>query len=85
MMMAGGPSEWKDSLLDNIIVNLKTFNPSDSGSWGATTESYNSVSYESVRERKARRRGVTFISSKQKENFHGERRSSQSRVEEKVQ
>lgn len=84
MLMSGGPSEWKDSLLDNILVNLKSFNPTDSGNWGATTESYNSVSYEQVRERKAKRRGVTFISSKQKENFHGERRSSTSRVEEKV-
>ena len=63
LLMTGGPSEWKDSLLDSILVNLKSFNPTDGGNWGATTESYDSVSYERVRCRKAKRRGVTFISS----------------------
>jgi len=86
MLMTGGPSEWKDSLLDNILVTLKEFNPTDSGNWGATHESYDSVSYDKVRERKAKRRGVTFISSsKHKENFNGQRRTSQSGNQEEVQ
>jgi hypothetical protein len=86
MLMTGGPSEWKDSLLDNILVTLKEFNPTDSGNWGATHESYDSVSYDKVRERKAKRRGVTFISSsKYKENFNGQRRTSQSGNQEEVQ
>lgn len=86
MLMTGGPSEWKDSLLDNILVTLKEFNPTDSGNWGATNESYDSVSYDKVRERKAKRRGVTFISSsKHKENFNGQHRTSQSGNQEKVQ
>jgi len=71
MLMSGSPSEWKDSLLDNILVTLKSFNPTDSGNWGATNESYQPVSYDKVRDRKAKRRGVTFISSsKRKEKIN---------------
>jgi len=86
MLMSGGPSEWKDSLLDNISVTLKSFNPTDGGNWGATNETYQSVSYDKVRDRKAKRRGVTFISSsKHKENKNGQCRTSQSRDQKEVQ
>lgn len=88
MLSTGTPSEWKDSLLDNIMVNLKEFNPTDSGNWGATKETYEKVSYERVRERRAKRLGVTFINTsrhKDRENIHGERHTSSSRVEEEVQ
>lgn len=86
MLMTGGPSEWKDSILDNILVTLKEFNPTDSGNWGATHESYDSVSYDNVRERRAKRRGVTFISSsKHKEKFNGQRHTSQSGNQEEIQ
>ena len=86
MLMSGGPSEWKDSLLDNISMTLKSFNPTDGGNWGATNETYQSVSYDKVRDRKAKRRGVTFISSsKHKENKNGQCRTSQSRDQKEVQ
>jgi hypothetical protein len=86
LLMSGGPAEWKDSLLDNILMTLKSFNPTDSGNWGATHESYDSVSYDRVRERKARRCGVTFISSsKHKERNNGQRHTSQSGNQEEIQ
>ena len=61
MLMVGGPQEWKASVIDNIIKRLESFNPK--GDWGYTTESYEEVSYDSVRQRKVRRMGVTFINS----------------------
>lgn len=71
LLMQGGPSEWKDSLLDNILVNLHLFNPTNRGNWGATNESYQNVSYELVKNRKSQRRGVFFISSsKNKEKLN---------------
>ena len=86
MLMSGGPSEWRDSILDNILVTLKEFHPTDSGNWGATNESYESVSYDRVKERTAKRFGVPFIrKSKHKENIHGQRRSNQGRNQEEVQ
>lgn len=87
MLMSGGPSDWKDSLLDNIMVTLKNFNPTDRSNWGATTESYQTVSYEKVRQRKAKRLGVTFInSSKYKENSNvKEHHQSKSRNQKEVQ
>lgn len=64
MLMTGGPSEWKLSLLDNIVARLKDFTPSlKDGKLPSTNESYEAVSFDRVRERKARRMGVTFINS----------------------
>ena len=64
MLMTGGPSEWKLSLLDNIVARLKDFMPSlKDGKLPSTNESYETVSFDRVRERKARRMGVTFINS----------------------
>lgn len=61
MLMTGGPQEWNVSVIDNIIKRLENFNPE--GDWGSTTELYGEVSYDSVRQRKIRRMGVTFINS----------------------
>jgi hypothetical protein len=86
MLMSGGPSEWKDSLLDNILVTLKSFNPTDSDNWGVTNESYKPVSYDKVRDCKAKRRGTTFIgSSKRKEKLNVQCHTSQSRGQKEVQ
>lgn len=64
MLMTGGPSEWKLSVLDNIVARLKDFTPSlKDGKLPSTNESYEAVSFDRVRERKARRMGVTFINS----------------------
>jgi len=64
MLMAGEPSDWKNSIIDGIIVRLKEFAPTLAGQeWGSTNESYETVSYDTVRQRKARRLGVTFINS----------------------
>ena len=85
LLMTGGPDEWKDSLLDNILVTLKSFNPTESGHWGATTESYQTISYERVRQRNAKRHGVAFMSSsKLKEKLNGQCHPSKSRNEEEV-
>lgn len=86
MLMNGGPSEWKDSLLDNVVVTLKSFNPTDSDNWGVTHETYETVSYEHVRDRRARRLGMKFINSaKHKEKPNVEHRPHPSRNKEKVQ
>lgn len=68
MLMAGGNAEWKISVMDNIMVRLKEFLPTLKGiNLPSTNESYESVSYERVRQQRARRMGVTFIhSAKQK-------------------
>lgn len=63
MLMSGTPSEWKDSLLDNIVATLGSFVPTQSDNSGVTNELYQSVSYNKVRDRKSKRKGVTFISS----------------------
>ncbi len=64
MLIAGSPSEWKISLLDNIIVRLKEFVPTLSGiNLPSTNESYETVSCDRIRQRKAKRLGVAFINS----------------------
>ena len=67
-LMTGGPSDWKISILDNIMARLKAFTPTLKGAdLPSTNESCVEVSSERVRDRKAKRMGVTFInSSKQK-------------------
>ena len=60
MLMTGGEKEWKSSLIDQVISRLDGF---DSESTASTAESYEEVSYNNVRDRKAKRMGVTFINS----------------------
>ena len=60
MLMTGGEKEWKASLTDQVISRLDGFNPESAAS---TAESYEEVSYDRVRDMKARRMGVTFINS----------------------
>lgn len=60
MLMTGGEREWKASLIDQVISRLEGFDPERTAS---TTESYEEVSYDKVRDQKARRMGVTFINS----------------------
>jgi hypothetical protein len=62
MLMNGTPEEWKNSLIDAIIVKLKDFYPKlGNKNWGSTNESYETISYDIVRKRKMKRLGVYFI------------------------
>lgn len=64
MLMTGGETAWNDSLLDNVVQRLKDFVPAiDYSKLPSTNESYQAVSYDVVRNREARRMGVTFIGS----------------------
>lgn len=67
-LMTGGPSDWNVSIIDNIMVRLKEFLPTLKGAaLPSTNESFETVPYDKVRQRKAKRLGVAFInSSKQK-------------------
>ncbi len=62
MLMTGSPEDWKDSIIDNIIVGLKNFNPS-AGDWGSD-EIYEEVSYDAVRKHAAKQLGLSFIKKK---------------------
>lgn len=67
MLMTGGLEEWKVSVLDNLIVTLKEFLPKIQDiDLPSTNESYEMVSYEKVRQRKARRLGAAFINPSKK-------------------
>ncbi len=62
MLLSGRVDDWNNSLLDNIIIRLKKFLPSlNRDEWATTTESYDSVSFDVVRQRKQKRLGVRFI------------------------
>lgn len=64
MLMNGGPDEWKNCIIEGIVAKLKNFSPLlENQEWGSTNELYESVSYDIVRNRKAKRLGVTFINS----------------------
>lgn len=64
MLMTGSPSDWRSSLIDGIVVKLKEFQSNlKDQEWGSTNESYEIVSYDVVRQRKAKRLGVSFINS----------------------
>lgn len=64
MLMTGGPDDWKISILDNISAKLNSFQDQLSGAeLPSTRESYESVSYDNVRQMKAKRLGVNFIKS----------------------
>jgi hypothetical protein len=62
MLLTGGPAEWKVSIIDNIVARLKEFMPTLKGiDLPSTNESYESIPYERVRQRKAKRIGCAFI------------------------
>lgn len=64
MLMTGSPTEWKISILDNIMVRLKEFLPQiKQSSLPSTNELYETVSCDSIRQRKAKRLGMAFIKS----------------------
>jgi hypothetical protein len=66
-LMTGGPNEWKLSVLDNIMTRLAEFLPSlKESTLPSTIESFEEVSYERVRQKKAKRIGVAFINSSKK-------------------
>lgn len=62
LLLSGTTVEFNDSLLDGVMVRLKAFLPSlDKNKWPSTVESYDVVSYDSVRDRTKKRLGVHFI------------------------
>lgn len=62
MLMYGNVDDWNTSLIDNIVVKLNKFLPTiNYDKLMATNESYETVSYDSVRKRKAQKLGVRFI------------------------
>lgn len=66
-LMAGDQNDWKLSIVDNIIVRLREFIPTlKLAKLPSTNESFVEVSHEIVRNRKAKRMGVTFINSSKK-------------------
>lgn len=71
MLLSGGSAEWKDSILDNVLVTLREFSDSlDTAELADTDEAYEPVSYERVRQRTAKRLGLTFINSKKHKEKH---------------
>ncbi len=67
MLLSGGPKDWDNSFVENILMRLRSFLPRIEGkSWLPLNEQYSSVSYERVRERKSKRMGVTFVRAKHK-------------------
>ncbi len=61
-LMVGGYEEWEVSVIRNIVTRLREFMPTiDLDSLPSTVSSYKSVSYDSVRQRKANRIGAAFI------------------------
>ena len=60
MLMTGGEKEWNASLINQLVTRLSGF---EGESTASTAESFEEVSYDRVREMKARRMGVTFINS----------------------
>lgn len=60
--MTGGPEEWKDSIIDNVMVKLRKFLQNQL-EVGPAKESYESISYSNVRVRKNKRLGMSFIRS----------------------
>lgn len=61
MLMVGSKKEWQESLFDTLLNQLDNFDVGNN--WGSTRESYEEVSYENVRKRKAKRMGIHFIKS----------------------
>lgn len=61
MLMVGSEQEWQASLFSNLLSQLAAFQPGED--WGSPRESYETISYDQVRKRKAKRMGVRFIKS----------------------
>lgn len=61
-IMSGTVADWNSSIIDNVVARLNKFLPNlDRDTWESTTESETSVSYDNIRERKAKRLGMNFI------------------------
>lgn len=58
MLMGGSVDDWNTSLLDCLMARLKNM---EFGALPSPNESYESVSFDRVRERKARRMGSVFL------------------------
>lgn len=64
-LMVGGPEEWEVSMLGNVSARLKSFVPQiDPELLPSTSHSYQSISYDCVRDRKSKRLGSAFIKNK---------------------
>jgi hypothetical protein len=61
MLMDGDERDWQASLFETLLSQLLTFQTGDD--WGSTNESYETISYDKVRKRQAKRMGVHFIKS----------------------
>ena len=61
MLMAGSEQEWRASLFEVLLSQLDAFQPGEN--WGSPRESYEVISYDKIRKRKARRMGVHFNKS----------------------
>lgn len=66
MLLSGGPKDWDNSFVENILVRLRSFLPfcEDNKVSLPLNESYDSIPYGKVRDRKSKRMGVTFVRSK---------------------
>jgi hypothetical protein len=63
-LMAGGPSDWKTSIIDNIVKRLADFMPSFSDDrLPSTAESLIEVHKDQVRKRRVARMGAIFLGS----------------------
>jgi hypothetical protein len=61
-LMAGGPEDWDISVVENILNRLeKLIETIDVESLPSTRSSYNTVSYDVVRQRRSKRLGAAFI------------------------
>lgn len=60
LLLTGTKQEWDRSLVDSIMMKLKTFNPGHK-LWHSNGEENELVSYDKVRKHEAKRLGVTFI------------------------
>jgi hypothetical protein len=78
LLMSGGPQEWKDSLVDHILVTLKSFDLHKDCE--ETNETFEEVTSSKVRQRTIKRLGLNFISGKLKEKTDGKCRSGESRT-----
>lgn len=61
MLMAGNESDWEVSLLNRLMVKLGEFSSRDFSVLPSTNQSYETVSYDNIREIKNKRLGVSFI------------------------
>lgn len=62
LILTGSEKDWKTGIIENVIVRLNKFLPTlNRDSWLSPNESYETVSYDKVRERNIKKMGVRFI------------------------